>query len=328
MGEGSAPKAPLVIEIDRENMRKDIEKLDIHIPQLTPRIYREYDKMFALDVTRFKHKKLNIIELSEQKKRNIVFRDLASEHATHTTELDKFVPDYHSVLGFFAHAIKDELRLVGGYDILYEKVKEFVKYALFGRQVDVDDRNIVRNLCEIEATRTIIETFKREINALTVADRGVVEIKKHIRASATRPFIVQEQEYFTPKKSIFNKIIGDSHFELLLASFFDECDDIVSYIKNYLAVHFTIDYKNADGDIKDYYPDFVVKISSREIYIVEAKGREDLDDVEKRKRLYQWCDDVNALQNHTRFTALYVKQADYEKYTPKNFVEMVRVFGE
>jgi len=42
MGEGTEPKAPLVVEIDKENVKKDIEKLDIQIPILTPRIYREY----------------------------------------------------------------------------------------------------------------------------------------------------------------------------------------------------------------------------------------------------------------------------------------------
>lgn len=36
MGEGTKPKAPLVIEIDNENTRKDIDALDIEIPVLTP----------------------------------------------------------------------------------------------------------------------------------------------------------------------------------------------------------------------------------------------------------------------------------------------------
>ena len=36
---------------------------------------------------------------------------------------------------------------------------------------------------------------------------------------------------------------------LQLAAFLEECDNIISYVKNYLAVHFTIDYVNANGDI-------------------------------------------------------------------------------
>ena len=218
--------------------------------------------------------------------------------------------------------------MVGGHDILYEKVKDFVTNFLFDKKVDLEDLNILRNLSELEATKTIIETFKKEINDLTVVDKGEAEIKDYIKISTSRPFVIKEQGFIVPKKSVFNKIVGDSHFELQFANFLEECDDIISYAKNYFAVHFKIDYKDADGNIKDYYPDFFVKVSEKDIYIVETKGREDLDDVEKIKRLYQWCDDINSVQNKVKFTALYVKQKDYEKYTPKSFEELVNNFSE
>jgi type III restriction enzyme len=125
---------------------------------------------------------------------------------------------------------------------------------------------------------------------------------------------------------VFNRIVGDSHFELQFADFLESCEDIISYAKNYFSVHFKIDYKDANGNISNYYPDFFVKASNKEIYIVETKGREDLDDVEKIKRLYQWCDDINAIQNKIKFTALYIKQDDFEKYTPKKFNDLVNNF--
>ncbi len=327
MGEGTEPKAPLVVEVDKENVKKDIEKLDIQIPILTPRIYREYKNISELNTANFKYKKLEIKEFSEKDKKEIVFRDITTGKITHTTELDSdFVPNYQSVIGYFAQIIRKELRLVGGHDILYEKVKEFVANFLFDKKVDLNDLNILRNLSELEAVKTIIETFKKEINDLTVIDKGKAIIKDYIKISESRPFVIEEQGFIVPKKSVFNKIVGDSHFELQFANFLEECDDIVSYTKNYFAVHFKIDYKDADGNIKDYYPDFFVKISEKEIYIVETKGCEDLDDVEKIKRLYQWCDDVNYVQNKVKFAALYVKQEDYEKYTPKSFKELAKNF--
>lgn len=327
MGEGTEPKAPLVVEVDKENTKKDIEKLDIQIPILSPRIYREYKNISELNTSSFKHKKLKIKEFSEKEKKEIVFRDITSDEITHTTELDSdFVPNYQSVVGYFAQIIRKELRLVGGHDILYEKVKYFVTNFLFDKKVDLEDLNILRNLSELEATKTIIETFKKEINDLTVVDKGEAEIKDYIKISTSRPFVIKEQGFIVPKKSVFNKIVGDSHFELQFANFLEECDDIISYAKNYFAVHFKIDYKDANGNIKDYYPDFFVKVSAKNIYIVETKGREDLDDVEKIKRLYQWCDDINSVQNKVKFIALYVKQENYEKYTPKSFEELVKIF--
>jgi len=41
MGEGTKPKTPLIVEVDNENTHKDIDALDIEIPVLTPRVYRE-----------------------------------------------------------------------------------------------------------------------------------------------------------------------------------------------------------------------------------------------------------------------------------------------
>ena len=326
MGEETDPKES-VVEVDNKNVKKDIEKLDIHIPVLSRRIYRESKNISELDPSSFRHKKIEIVEFSEKEKKNIVFRDISSGEITHTTKWDSdFMPDYHNVLGYFAQTIRKELHLETYYDVLYEKVKEFVINFLFSKKVDLEDLNTLRNLSEMEATKTIIETFKKEINNLSVVDKGKTEIEKHIKISKSRPFIINKQGFIVPKKSVFNKIVCDSHFELQFAGFLEECDDIVSYAKNYFAVHFKIDYIDADGNIRDYYPDFLVKVSEKEIYIVETKGREDLDDVEKQKRLYQWCDDINSLQHRVKYTAIYVKQEDYEKYTPSDFAELVTNF--
>ncbi len=327
MGEGSAPKAPLVVEVDKENSKKDIDKLDIQIPVLTARIYREYKNLSDLDVSKFGNSRLFIQQFSEEQKREIVFKDIASGEISHKTELDSdFVANYQSVVGYFAQVIMKDLRLVGGYDVLYGKVKEFIQDNLFNVSVSLEDLNILRNLSELEATKTIIETFKKKINELTVLDRGEAEIKDYIKISKCRPFVVKEQGYLVPQKSAFNKIVGDSHFELEMAAFLEKCEDIISYAKNYFAVHFKIDYRDADGEIKDYYPDFFVKASEKEVYIVETKGREDLDDPLKIERLKQWCDDVNKSQSEIRYRCLYIRQELFEKYIPKIFKDLIDNF--
>ncbi|KJJ85544.1 type III restriction protein res subunit [Candidatus Omnitrophus magneticus] len=327
MGEGSTPKAPLVVEVDKENVKKDIDKLDIQIPVLTARIYREYKNLSDLDVSNFGHAKVKVQQFSEEEKREIVFKDIATGEISHKTELDSdFVANYQSVVGYFAQVIMKDLRLVGGYDVLYGKVKEFIQNYLFEAVVNLEDLNILRNLSELEATKTIIENFKKKINDLTILDKGEAEIKDYIKISKCRPFVVKEQGYLVPQKSAFNKIVGDSHFELEMAAFLEKCEDIISYAKNYFAVHFKIDYRDADGEIRDYYPDFFVKVSQKELYIVETKGREDLDDPLKIARLKQWCDDVNKSQSEVMCHCLYVRQDEYEKYKPRNFSELLKNF--
>ena len=321
---------PTVIEIDHSNSKKDIQKLDIELPILTPRIQREYKNLADLNVSGFKYSKVKVKQFSEQEQREIVFRHVVEEKIHHTTILDSNIePNYQSVVGFFAQSIMRELRLFGCYDILFGKVKEFIHSYLFESPIDLDDKNILRNLSEIEVIKTIIQTFKVEINALTVKDVGDTEIKNYVKVSDSRPFVVNDRAYLVPKKSVFNRIVGDSGFELEFADFLEGLveGEIISYAKNYYEVHFKIDYKNADGTIANYYPDFFVKADEKTVYIVETKGREDLDDPLKIKRLVQWCEDANSRQKKITYKTLYVRQEDWEKYRPKNWDELIKVMA-
>ena len=326
MGDGTLPKSPIVVEIDTENKKKDIDALDIEIPVLSPRVYREYKNLSQLDIANFGNQVFTVQEFSEEEKREIVFKNITTNEITHTTVLDTDIAaSYQSVIGYFAQSIMKDLRLVSGYDILYGKVKEFVQNYLFDRVVDLEDLNTLRNLSELAVNKTIQETFKKKINELTVLDKGEAEIRDYIKISKCRPFVAKEQGYLVPKKSAFNKIIGDSKFELEFASFLETCDDIISYVKNYFAVSFRLDYRNEHGDISNYYPDFIVKKSEKEIYIVETKGVEYAHDPLKIERLKQWCEDVNKKESGVTYSWLYVKQEEFGKYKAKNFGELVKL---
>jgi len=329
VGEGAKPKTPLVVEVDNENDKKDIEALDIEIPVLTPRIYREYKTLADLDTSAMEHRPVPHRQFTEEEQREIVFKDITTGDVTHTTILDTAgVADYRSVIGYFAQTVMKELRLVSGYDVLYGKIKAFVQTELFDRTVDLEDPNTLRNLSELAATKTLIETFKKAINALTVRDKGDAEIRDTIKLRQTRPFVVKDQSYLVPKKSVFNRVIGDNDLELRFANFLENCPDVVSYAKNYFAVHFKLDYVNADGNISNYYPDFLVKLSDKKIVIVETKGQEDLDVSPKMERLRQWCEDINRVQSTVQYDFVYVDEEGFDKFSPSTFHQLMDGFRE
>ncbi len=327
MGEGTKPKAPLVVEVDEENTNKNIDELDIEILVLTPRVYRDYKNLMDLKPESMSFQMVSYLEFTEEEQREIVFKDITTGEVTHTTVLDSAgIADYRSVIGYFAQTVMRELRLVSGYDVLYGKVKAFVQFALFGKTVDLESPNTLRNLSELAATKTVMETFKKAINELTVHEKGDAEIRDTIKLRQTRPFVVKDQGYLISKKSVFNRVIGDSQFELEFASFLEKCDDVISYAKNYLAVHFKLDYVNADGDISNYYPDFIVKLSDDRIVIVETKGQEDLDVPPKMERLKQWCEDINRVQSKAIYDFVFVDDEGFERYRPKTFGEVLSGF--
>ena len=329
MGEGAKPNTPLVIEVDTENRNKDIDALDIEIPTLTRRVYREYRNLEVLDVTRLDFTPVTYQEFSAEEQRKIVFRDMTTGEVTHTTEMDSAgVADYRNVLGYFAQTIMKELRLVSGYDVLYGKVKDFIQDHLFGEPVDLDSPNTLRNLAEPAATKTVIETLRRAINDLTIQDKGEAQISEIIRLRDMRPFVVKEQRYLTSEKSVFNRITGDNELERDFAAFVDNCPDVVSFGKNYFATGFKLDYVNDDGNIANYYPDFLVKLTDGRVAIAETKGREDVDVKPKTRRLAQWCEDINAVQSDVVYAFVYVDEDSFRTYQPRTFQQLLEAFTE
>ena len=186
MAAGTKPKAPLVVEVDRENESKDLDALEIEIPLLSPRIYREYKNLADLDVNSMGHQKVIYQQFSEEQQREIVFKDVTTGEVTHTTILDTAgVADYRNVIGYFTQTIMKDLRLFSGYDVLYGKVKAFVQTELFDGPVDLEHPNTLRNLSELAATKTLLDSFKKAVNALTVQDKGDARIRDTIKLRET-----------------------------------------------------------------------------------------------------------------------------------------------
>jgi type III restriction enzyme len=238
------------------------------------------------------------------------------------------IADYRNVIGYFAQTVMKDLKLVSGYDVLYPKVKVFVQDELFGETVELESPNTIRNLSELVATKTVLDSFKKAINDLTVRDKGNAEIRDRIKLREVRPFVAKNQSYLVPKKSVFNRIIGDQGFELAFASFLENCDDIISFAKNYFAVNFKLDYVKADGDVSSYYPDFIVKVRNDLVVIVETKGREEIDLPQKMARLKQWCEDINDAQSDVKYDFIYVDEEGFKKFIPNSFLSVRNGFLE
>lgn len=332
MGKGTKGKSPVIVEVDKENPDKDLDKLDIPIPQMSPRIYREFKNLEFIDVSKFKNEKVALKKFSSDELKEIVFNDIEG-NLSHKTVFKDTVPDYRNVIGFFTSSILKDSRLVSGFNILYPKVESFIKYQLFTNEVELSDPQTLRNLSEVKPKEVLRTTFKKAIDELTVTDKGTAEVKNYISLKLTKPKVAENQPFLVPKKSVFNKIIGDNPFELEVASFLESrFSDVIAYAKNTMGeggINFKIEYQAQDGNIREYYPDFFVKTGPNTFYILETKGREDLDDLLKIKRLVTWCKDINNAQSKYTYTPVYVKQEKWDevKQNLKSFQDLIEIFN-
>jgi type III restriction enzyme len=352
MGPGTGRKESLIVEVDTQDSEKDLDELDIELPKLTRRFSREYKDLEALDPAALGNTRLPLKPFTPEETREIVFKTMLDAEVHHTILLDGAGPaDYRSVVGFFARQLLKELRLVGGYDVLYPRVRDFMAQHLFaGSPVNLEDPVVLRNLSEPEPGKLLFDAFKTAINALTVQDAGSSRIEDRIRLRDTRPFRTEHRPYLAPRKSLFSKIVGEAHaggFELTFATFLDNAPDVAAFAKNYLAVGFKIDYVKADGDLSNYIPDFLVKTTDGTVWIIETKGREELDLPQKMNRLRQWCEDATTAsradecmdargrathgavaEGGTTYRFVYVDQQGYERNPPANFAGLATAFRD
>ena len=301
MGDGAKRKDPLIVEVDTENQDKDLAALDIPLPRLSRRFQREFKDLGDLDPSSLGNKRLPLKPFTPEETREIVFKTMLDSEIHHTVYLDGSGPaDYRSVVAFFARQLLKDLRLVGGYDLLYPKVRDFMRENLFaGAAVDLEDAVVLRNLSEPEVGKVLYDSFKAAINALTISDSGSSRIEDYIRLRNTRPFRTDHRPFLAARKCIFTKTVGEANaggFELSFAAFLEAAPDVQAFAKNYFAVGFKLDYVKADGDLSNYIPDFIVRDTSGVIWIVETKGRKELDLPQKMARLKQWCADATAAE--------------------------------
>ncbi|MFU8832188.1 MAG: DEAD/DEAH box helicase family protein [Wenzhouxiangella sp.] len=336
MGLGGERKDSLVVEVERDNPEKDPDRLDIALPKLSRRYDREFQDLALLDPAAFYNAKLPVKPFTPEETREIVFKRILDGEIHHKVELDGLGPiDYRPVVAFFAREMIREMHLVGGYDLLYPRVRDFLRDHLFeAGKVDLDDPVILRNLAEPEVGKVVFDTFKKAINDLTVREQGAVRVDGTIQLSQTRPFRTQHREFLPSDRCIFNKIVGEpvgGGFELEFAAFLDQADGVAAFAKNYQAIGFRIDYVKAGGDLSTYTPDFLVKDSSGKVWIIETKGREEIDLPAKMARLRQWCIDAteaSRAEGGPEYGFVYVDQQGFNRNRPDDLAGLLTAFRE
>jgi type III restriction enzyme len=284
-------------------------------------------------VASFGNAGLKVKAFTPEQTREIVFKTMLEAEIDHTVLLDSSGPaDYRSVVAFFARQLLKDMHLVGGYDLLYPKVRDFIRDHLFDRVVDLQDPVILRNLSEPDSGKLLFDNFRKAINALTIRDAGSSRIEGHIRLRDTRPFSTEARDFVPAKRSVFNRIVGEVNaggLELDFARFLERAPDVQAFGKNYMAVGFRLDYVRANGDLSNYTPDFIVRTTDGAVWIVEAKGREELDVPQKMARLGLWCADAteaSLAEGGTHYGFVFVDQEGFEQHEPGSFAGLVTAF--
>ncbi len=314
MGSSINTISPLAVEIEFMQSEKNWESLNIKLPVLSPRFYREYKNLALIDESTFTHEKVQLKIFSTDELEEIVFNE-SSFNAVPSAIFLNAAPDYRNIISFFTVDILTESQIERGFSILYPKVENFIQKYLFNGEIDIANAQTMRNLAELNAKDILKSTFKRTIDELTIIDKGETLIENYVSLLETKRQVVDNHAYLAVKKSVFNKIVCDNAFELELATQFENImADVSSFAKNTTGengFNFKLEFPAEGGNIRQFYPTFFVKSLTNNIFIIEIQALDTVDKTREVHRLATWCNDVNAAQTDCIYTPIFINQAEW-----------------
>jgi type III restriction enzyme len=315
-----SPLNLITIFVDKNKMDKDIE-----IPILSPRITtREFD-ISNINIDKFPtlgiHFETEVLDLE------YVAIDILEGVERVRRKWDLPVPkDAKSVIAYYTDLIIKELKISGAFAKLYPIVKEYVQKKLFDTEIDIDHPTLLYQLSTAEVQEKIVKLFVDELKDMTFSENEPEKIDTIIKLSDTQPFVCSKQVY-PANKCIFNYVPCDNNFEEDFAKFLDQSEDVKAFSKIVPKIGFFIEYRDTSGNLKLYYPDFIVETIEGKKLIIETKGREDIDVEYKDNRVKIWCKDTSNLPaGDWKFYR--VNQELFEKYKFVNLNEIVSVLKD
>jgi len=302
------------IFVDENKLDKDIE-----IPILSPRIII---KEFHLDEVEID--KLHSLSIPLENKvleMEYVAIDMLKGMEVIKRKWDLPVPqDSKSVIAYYTDQILKQLKIGGAFAVFYPLIKKYVLEKLFTEKVDLEDPRVLYKLSSPEIQEQLISLFVNAFKDMTLTEREP-EKKDTIKLSDTRPFVWSRLVY-PANKCIFNYVPCDNGFEVEFARFMDRAEDVAAFSKIVPKIGFFVEYRDSNGNLRLYYPDFVLKTREKERMIIETKGREDVDVEHKDKRIRLWCEDATNLMG-IKWSFIRVDQEGFEKYRFKSIKQLM-----
>ncbi len=219
-------KLKIVTIIPDENKKEH----DLGIPDLTPILTRKKslaEEIASLDVMSFNVNTLPLKEKEIAETKTFIYEgfDILTEEKL--LEREYSIPPAQTseeVIGYYARRIAHDIKLPSQFAALAPKIREFFQKKAFGKEVDLDDKSVVKAISSNIASYIVIKEFEKALREIIVEEQIPELISEARYLSATPPFPYSKLLY-EASKSIFNYVTCDNEFERTFAKFLQSSSD-------------------------------------------------------------------------------------------------------
>lgn len=301
-------------------------EFDISIPDISPILGRKKslaDEITAIDVMQFNINKLPLKGKEIEETKTFIYegRDILTDEKL--LEREYSIPPAQTaeeVIGYYARRVAENIKLPSQFAVLAPKIREFFERKAFGQTVDLTDKNVILAMGSNVASFVVTKEFEKLLREIVIEHKEP-ELLSAERFLSSTPSFPTSKKILEAKKSVFNYVPCDNEFEYSFARFLEKSDDIKAFSKLPEQFGFCIQYTDTLANIRNYYPDFIAVTKDDAKWIIETKGREDIEVKLKDNAAINWCNAASSLTKDS-WKYLKVPQKEFEKLHPDNFEEL------
>jgi type III restriction enzyme len=310
---------PTTVSIFPDEQRKDVARLDIHLPALTARFTMTSTvDGITLDDVRHEFSRYEPLPLGAATSRPI---DYEGRHLITDEVVERFKIDLPllgtgvGAVSYFVRQVETVCKVRGLHQVLAPLIQSFLEELLFAEQTSLFDERLVARLGDSDVAEHVRAVFVPLVRA-----RATVEGDRKILAeprplSLWRPFQVTQSERrpaVQASRTLFNLVpCNNASLEVAMAGFLDRAGDVAAFAKNAGPQALRIDFLASGGRLAFYTPDFFARAKDGRCYLIETKGRVDLDVPRKARAAIAWCEAATAAGMPWRY--IYVPQGAFER---------------
>lgn len=308
---------------------KDFDALDIALPALSAahEIQPKLEGLTIEDV-RTKFGSLRPLPLGNKGETEVKYegRHLITDEVVEEMKVSlPLLQNGLTAISFYIRELEAACRVQSTHSVLAPLMQTFLGEILFGESISLLDKRLSARLADQDVREHIRAIFIPLIRARTVTTekRRVAGASQSVRH--WKPFQVSysdERPVLKALHTLFNLVPCNRSLEVALTKFADTAPDIAAFAKNSGPQAARIDYLTLDQRLALYTPDFFVRTTEGQLYLVETKGRQDRDVPRKAMAAVEWC--KAASRSKARWEYVFIPQNVMEGLTSNQFADLVR----
>jgi len=301
------------------------QAVDIAIPELSPTLGRKTslaEEIAAINIMDFATPVLPL-KANEIDIKNFTYDCIDALNKKKLFERVYEIPPAQTpeeVIGYYARLIAQHIKLPSQFAALAPKIQEFFGFKAFGKEINLYDGAVIQAMSTNLASYIVTQAFEKVLRQQIIEEIQPTLLSEAKQLSTTPPFPFSRL-LLESDKTVFNYVACDNEFERDFAQFLNRAEDIIAFAKLPAQFGFSIQYTDSRTNLRHYYPDFVVKRQDGQHWLIETKGREDIEVKLKDEAASYWCKNATHLCKVT-WDYLKVPQNEFEKLQPSDFDEL------